>query len=125
MSSSLHTRFSSLKLKAIVALLLVVLLTLPPMVNLFIGSAHAGTPSPAKVTINNSQAGATGATYSVDLTATASTAIQRFTVQFCTTASGSCTTPSGMTTTGATSESDNVSGTGGSNTFTANGTLQR
>jgi hypothetical protein len=113
------------KLKLPVAILLALVLALPPLVNLFIGNARAvGTPSPAKLTINNSQAGASGVTYTLNYTATASTAIQRITIQFCQTASGTCTTPSGMTTTGAAGRSTNINGTSPSDTFGGNGTLR-
>src|SRR6476619_3208509 len=89
-------------LKVAVALLLVAALLYPPLVNVFVAKIFAaGTPSPAKITINNSQSGATGVTYELRYTATVNTAIQRLTVQFCDTASGACSTPSGMDTTGA------------------------
>jgi hypothetical protein len=110
--------------KIILALFLVLITALPPIAGLLVVNADAGTPSPAKVTINNSQAAATSVTYSVDFTATVSTAIQRLTVQFCTTASGSCVTPSGMTTTGASFVASNVNGTSPSHTFGGNGLLR-
>ncbi len=111
--------------KFLTVAIIVVLLACPPLVNLFVLQSHAaGTPSPAKITINNSQAGATGVTYELRYTATASTGIQRLTIQFCTTASGTCTTPTGMTTTGATRTVSNVSGTSPADTFGVNGTLR-
>lgn len=84
---------------------------------------HAGSFSNAKVTIADSRAGQTGVEYDFSFTASVSTAIKQLTVQFCTAASGTCTTPTGMTTTGTTRSSDNLTGTGRSDNFGSNGTL--
>lgn len=85
--------------------------------------ANAGTLTSAKVTISDSRAGLASVTYDFAFTASASTSIKQWDVQFCTTASETCTTPTGIVTTGATRSSDNVSGTTRTDTFTANGTL--
>lgn len=121
------THFSNKKLKVFISLFLVVLLTLPPVVNMFVLKAHAGTFTNAKMMINNSQAGASGVTYDFRMTATVTTDIKQINIKFCTTPGAygdACTTPSGMVTTGATRASDNISGTGRTDTFTGNGILQ-
>ena len=117
-------QFSKRKIKVVISLFLVLLLTCPPLVNIFINNANAGTFSNAKLLINNSQAAATGVTYTGQFTASINTPIQRITIQFCTTASGSCVTPTGMTTTGASGRVSNINGTSPSDTFGGNGTLR-
>src|SRR4051812_32555875 len=89
-------KLSKSQIKLSISLLLVIVLALPPLVNVFVLKANAGTFSNAKMTITNSQAGATNVTYTGSFTASVNTAIQRITIQFCTTASGACTKPSGM-----------------------------
>lgn len=75
------------------------------------------------MTISDSRASATSVTYDLAFTVADTTGIKQLTAQICTTASGSCTTPTGITTTGATRASDNITGTGRTDTFTSNGTL--
>lgn len=117
--------FSNKRFKIVISLFLVILLALPPMINVFVLRAHAaGTFTNAKMLINNSQAGATNVTYTGQFTASVNTAIQRITIQFCTTAAGTCTTPTGMTTTGAANRTTNINGTSPSDTFGGNGTLR-
>lgn len=84
---------------------------------------QAGTFTPAKLTISDSRAGNTGTTYAFAYTTTVTTSIKQVNVVFCTTASGACTTPTGIDTTGATRDSDNLAGTGRTDDFTGNGTL--
>lgn len=116
-------RITKQHLKIASSLLLVVALMMPPLVNVIIAKASAGTFTNARVAINNSQAAATPVTYSFRFSAPATTNIGRWVIQFCNAASGTCTTPTGMTTTSATRVSDNFAGTGRSDTFTGNGTL--
>lgn len=118
------THFNNKKLKVSISLLLVLLIALPPLVNVFVLKANAGTFTNAKMLINNSRAGATNVTYTGQFTASVNTAIQRITIQFCTTASGTCSTPTGMDTTGAGASVTNINGTSPSDTFTGNGTLR-
>lgn len=89
----------------------------------FVSQVQAGTFTAAKLTISDSRASATAVTYDFAYTATVTTAIKQVTIQFCTTASGTCTTPTGMTTTTAVRSADNLAGTGRTDTFAANGTL--
>ncbi len=84
---------------------------------------NAGTLTSAKMTISDSRAGLASVTYDGAFTATVSTSIKQLTVLFCTTASGTCTTPTGIVTTSAVRSADNITGTGRTDTFTANGTL--
>ena len=111
MSSAIRS-FPKRQIKLFASLLLVVLLTLPPVVNLFVASAHAGTLSSYNVQINNSQAAATNVTYTFNWTTTATTAIKQIDIQVCTTASGTCTAPSGFSSGTPTLASDNIAGTG-------------
>lgn len=85
----------------------------------------AGTFSSRKVTISDSRSGQTGVQYDFAFTATVSTAIKQWTIQFCneSAATGTCTTPTGLVTTSAVRSADNVSGTARTDTFTTNGTL--
>lgn len=85
--------------------------------------SNAGTFTNAKVTISDSRASQSGVQYDFAFTASANTAIKQITIRFCTAASGTCTTPTGMVTTGATRSSDNISGSGRTDTFLSNGTL--
>jgi|SRR5882724_1695484 len=98
--------------RIIISFLLVFVLALPPLVNLYVGQAHAGTLSGYKVQINNSQATAAGVTYSYVWTTSATTAIKQIDIQVCTTASGTCTAPSGFSSGTPTLASDNIAGTG-------------
>lgn len=90
---------------------------------LVIQTVNAGTFTSAKLTISDSRASATSVTYDFAYTTTVTTSIKQVTIQFCTTASGTCTTPTGITTTSAVRSADNFAGTGRTDTFTGNGTL--
>lgn len=109
--------------KLYLALILLILLILPPLAPFTVLRVNAGTLTNAKVLINNSQAAATNVSYNFRFTTSSTTAIGKVVIQFCTTASGTCTTPTGMTTTGATRNNDNIAGSGRTDTFTTNGTL--
>jgi hypothetical protein len=89
----------------------------------YLSLAHAGTFTPAKLTISDSRAGNIATTYDFAFTTTVTTDINQLDVVFCTTASGVCTTPTGIDTTGATRASDNLAGTGRTDNFAVNGTL--
>jgi hypothetical protein len=107
--------FSSVRpaqVKIFLALILVVALTFPPLVNLFVAKVQAGTLSSYKLQINNSQAAATGVTYGFFWTTSATTAIKQIDIQICTTATGTCTAPTGFSSGTPTLSSDNIAGTG-------------
>jgi len=89
----------------------------------FVTSVQAGTLTPAKVTISDSRAGNTPTTYDFAFTTTVTDAIKQLNIEFCNNASGACVTPTGFVSTGATRASDNLAGTGRTDTFTGNGTL--
>lgn len=119
--------FSNKRLKVSISFLLVLLLALPPIVNVFVLKANAGTFTNAKLLINNSQAAATNVSYDFRMTVAATTAIKQINIKFCTVPGAyadACTTPTGIVTTGAALASDNITGTGRTNTFTGNGILQ-
>ncbi len=110
--------------KKLLFVLIVFLLVLtPPLSRFFILHANAGTMTSASLTLTDSRAGQTSVGYNFAYTTTVTTSIKQLTILFCTTASGTCTTPTGISTTGATRSSDNLAGTGRTDTFTTNGTL--
>lgn len=115
----MNTR-SARKLASLV--LVLVIITIPLLTQLM-PKAYAGTFTTAKVVISDSRAGLAATTYDFSFTTTVTTNIKQLDVVFCTTASGACSTPTGMVTTGATRASDNLAGTGRTDTFTGNGTL--
>ena len=100
------------------------------LLNLFLfpfiaARTNAATLSSRKVTISDSRSGQTAVTYDFAFTASVSTAIKQWTIQFCneSASTGTCTTPTGLVTTSAVRSSDNVSGTTRTDTFSTNGTL--
>jgi len=105
----------------LVALIAVVLTN--PLFSFLVGNAQAGALSPAKLIINNSQSGAAAVTYQARFTTSVTTSIKQLTILFCNAASGSCVAPTGMVNTGAAIATDNIAGTGRTNTFSGNGTL--
>jgi hypothetical protein len=125
MSAQQVKRITKTQIKISTSLFLVLVLMLPPVVNIFIANTSAAALTNAKVMINNSQAGASSVTYSFRFTTPATTSIGRLKVEFCqeSTSTGTCTLPTSMVTTGAEIATDNIAGTGRSNTFTGNGTL--
>jgi len=98
--------------KLTTSLLLVILLALPPLVNLVINDASAAALTNYNVKINNSQASATGVSYTFNWTTSATTNIKQIDIQVCTTASGTCVAPSGFSSGTPTLASDNIAGTG-------------
>jgi len=87
----------------------------------FIISTQAATLTSSKVTISDSRPSVTAGHTFVFTTATTGT-IATIVIQYCTTASGVCTKPTGLTTTGAGQGS--ITGVGaGTTTFTADGTF--
>ncbi len=107
----------------VAVILLALVVTNPTLSLLLVSRASAGALSPAKLMINNSQAGASSVTYSFRFTTSVTTSIKQLTIQFCDAASGTCNVPTGMTTTGAAIAGDNIAGSGRTNTFNGNGTL--
>lgn len=96
--------------KIIAVLILAILLAYPPLVNLFVTQANAAGLTHYNVQINNSQAAATGVTYSFNWTTSVTTAIAEIDIQVCTTPSGTCVAPSGFSTGTPTLASSNIAG---------------
>ncbi|MBI3577184.1 hypothetical protein HY086_04060 [Candidatus Gottesmanbacteria bacterium] len=71
----------------------------------------AGTFTSAKVTISDSRAGQTSVTDDFAFTTTLTTSIKQVDIQMCTTASGTCTAPTGFSSGTPTLASDNLAGT--------------
>jgi len=114
------------QVKIVLGIVLIVAIELYSPFSFFKPSqAHAGSLSQAKVVINNNQASATGVIYSLYYTTSATTAIKQVNVLYCTTPSGSCTSPGGTFSTGSpTLASDNIAGTGRATTgSTTNSTV--
>lgn len=63
----------------------------------FVPSAQAAQITARKLTLSSSAGAATSVTYTFNFTVPSSTVLKSFQAQICTTASGSCTTPSGWT----------------------------
>lgn len=103
--------------------LIVVAGLIGPFGTKIIGEVFAGNLSSSKLTISDSRAAATAVTYDFAFTTAVTTSIKQVTIVLCTTPSGACTTPSGIVTTGATRASDNLAGTGRTDTLAANGTI--
>lgn len=80
---------------------------------------YAGTFSPRKVTISDSRASATGVTYDFAFTTSATTAIKQIDIKFCTQAGAwgdTCTAPTSLSTSSSSRGSDNLAGTGRTDT---------
>ena len=115
MSAQKIKNLTKIQIKISTSFFLILLLLLPPLVNLYAAKANAGTLTNYKLTINNSQAAATNVTYGFNWTTTATTAIKQIDIQICTTASGTCTAPSGFASGTPTIQADNIAGTGRTN----------
>jgi len=109
------------KISLILGLILVLL-----SLYLAIPESQAATIANREIKISDSRPSATGVTYDFEGDHS-STTVKCLQIQFCTTATGSCTVPTGMTTTSATKDSTNWSGwTAASWTIdnTTNGTVK-
>lgn len=81
----------------------------------FLSVANAGTFTSRSVTISDSRASATSVSYAYAFTTTATTSIKQIDFKFCTQAgawSDTCTAPTGLSTSGTTRSSDNLAGSG-------------
>jgi hypothetical protein len=117
----LPVKKKSMLVSSFVVILLAVFLS-PLGLNL-IGSIFAAPLTVTRLTISDSRASGTAVTYDFAYTTAVTTAIKQVTILLCTTPSGACTVPTGITTTGAARASDNLSGTGRTDTLAVNGTL--
>lgn len=111
--------FKKTQLKASLSLVLVVVLMLPPIVNIFINKGHAAALTSAEVEIGDSRAGVE-TLHRFQFVTPSTTNIETIEFEYCTTASGTCTAPTGMELT-ATPTLGSVAGIGGSS-YTAAGT---
>lgn len=104
------------KKKNIVRIISLVLVVATSFSYLMIARVQAyGTFSPRKVTISDSRAAATGVTYDYAFTVANTTAIKQIDFKFCTQAgvwTDTCTAPTGLDASSATRSSDNITGTG-------------
>ena len=87
-------------------------------------SVFAGTLSTASVSLTNSEPGQTSVGHTFTFTPASTTAIKQINFVYCTAATGTCTTPTGLSTTGGAQGSvSGISGTTYTTTFTSNGTM--
>lgn len=80
-----------------------------------IKKVHAGTFTARSVTVSDSRASGSSVTYSYAFTTTVTTSIKQIDFKFCTQAGAwadTCTAPTGLSTSGATRSSDNLAGSG-------------
>ena len=105
-----------LRPKKILAFFIILLLAvLPPLSSLIISKSYAGTFTSAKVTISDSRAEQTSVTYDFAFTTTVTTSIKQIDIKFCTQTGAfadTCTAPTGFSVSGASRTSDNLAGTG-------------
>lgn len=100
--------------KIFAAIFILFLLFIPPLSHLSVKNSFAGTLTPRKVTISDSRASQT-ATYDFAFTVATTTGIKQIDFKFCTQAGAwtdTCTAPTGFSASGATRDSDNITGTG-------------
>ena len=65
-----------------IAVFVITALLTPPLSNIILMKVNAGALSPAKLMINNSQAGASGVTYQARFTTSVTTSIKQLTILF-------------------------------------------
>lgn len=102
----------------------VFMLVLTAISGYVVHKVNAGTLTPAKVTISDSRASGVGVSYQYNFTTTVSTGIKRIDIQFCTTASGTCTAATGISTTAVQLTSNNLSGSSITTTAPAQNQIQ-
>lgn len=110
---------SSNSRKARIRLILIGLILLvsflPPLSLKLASSAYAGYFTAASVTISDSRAAQSSVTYDFAFTATVTTNIKQIDIKFCTEQGAfadTCSAPSGFSVSGATRATDNIAGTG-------------
>ncbi len=98
--------------KSFLALLVIFALVSLSFFPPFVSKVNAGTFTSAKLTISDSRATQASVQYDFSQIWTVSTAIKQVDIQVCTTASGSCSAPTGFSSGSPTLSSDNLTGTG-------------
>ncbi|PIZ63986.1 hypothetical protein COY16_00500 [Candidatus Roizmanbacteria bacterium CG_4_10_14_0_2_um_filter_39_13] len=99
------------------------LVFVPSLSNYMLSQVYAGTFTQADMTISDSRAGLASVEHDFDFTTTVTTGIKELHIIYCTSTTGACSAPAGIVTTGATRSADNIAGTGRTDTFGVNGTL--
>jgi hypothetical protein len=113
MSAQALKRVTKNQIKVSTSLFLVLMLMLPPVVNMYVPQANAGTLTSYKLAINNSQAAASNVTYSFNWSTSATTSIKQIDIQICDAPTGACNAPAGFAAGNEpTLDSDNIAGTG-------------
>lgn len=105
--------------KLIAIFLIAILVVTPLLGHLFAPKVYAGTFSPRKVTISDSRASASSVTYDFAFTTSATTSIKQINIKFCQEAglfADTCNAPSGFSISSATRSTDNIAGTGRTDT---------
>lgn len=93
--TSARIHLTKRKVKVVISLFLVLLLTFPPLVNIFVNNATAAGLASAEVEIGDSRAGL-ATLHRFQFNTPSTTNIKTILFQYCTTASGTCTAPTGM-----------------------------
>ena len=110
-----YTRLNRTR-KSVIASFTVFILLAVSLLPFFLPSkVQAGTFTSAKVTISDSRAALTGVTYDFAFTTTVTSSIKQIDIKFCTQTgqfTDTCTAPTGFSVSGATRTSDNIAGTG-------------
>lgn len=119
MSAQQLRRLTKNQIKVSSSLLMVLVLLLPPLVNMYIPSGEAAGLTSYKVNIGDSRASA-ATVHRFEFVTPTTTNIKTIDFQYCTTASGTCTAPTGMILTASPTVAG-VAGIGGTG-FTGSGT---
>ncbi len=101
--------------KLLIGSIILFLVFFTPLSQFLVPKARAGTFSPRKVTISDSRSGQTSVTYDFAFTTTLTTSIKQIDFKFCTQAGAftdTCTAPTGFSATSGVRGSDNIAGTG-------------
>lgn len=113
MSAQQFKRITKTQLKISTSIFLALVLLLPPVVNMYVGQANAGSLTSYNLQINNSQSAASNVTYTFNWTTSATTSIKQIDIQVCDAPSGTCNAPSGFAAGNEpTLSSDNIAGSG-------------
>lgn len=109
----------NIRYKLFAIILVTVLVVTPLLGHLLAPKVYAGTFSPRKLTISDSRSSATGVTYDFAFTTSVTTSIKQINIKFCQEAglfADTCNAPSGFSVSSASRGSDNIAGSGRTDT---------
>lgn len=117
-----HGVKNKLNSRRIIGIVLILVLLISPLAYK-VALVHAAQLTSASLALSDSRPSQASTVYTVTYTPATTTAIKTIDYIFCTTASGSCTTPTITTTAGTQGSYSGLSGTGATSVFTTNGTI--